>query len=178
MANTPTTPQPAGSPAREHLRDAKENVKEAASHLQQAGSAAARGAAQQAQNTASNLGQKASDAATDVANKTREAASTLAQRAENVADKAEEKTDSALSAVGQKMSSLAGSIRSHAPHEGVIGSTATTVAESLESGGRYLQESGVRAMGDDLAAVVRRNPIPSVLAVFGVGFLLGMAARR
>jgi cell division septum initiation protein DivIVA len=156
MANSPTTPQSGASPAREHLREAKETARDAASHLQKAGSSAAREAAQHAQDTASNL----------------------AQRAEDVAGKAEEKTDSALSAVGQKMSTLAGSIRTHAPHEGVIGSTASSVAEKLDSGGRYLQESGVREISDDLAGVVRRHPIPSVLAVFGVGFLLGMAARR
>jgi hypothetical protein len=36
----------------------------------------------------------------------------------------------------------------------------------------------VHEITEDLANVVRRHPIPSVLAVFSVGLLIGMAARR
>ena len=76
------------------------------------------------------------------------------------------------------MSSLAGTIREKAPHEGTLGSAASTVADQLQAGGQYLQEHGFREMGDDLAAVIRHYPVQSVLIALGVGFFAGMASRR
>ena len=167
MASAPITAQPDSSQTQEHLQDAKESFRDAGSHLQQAASSAARGMGQQAQNAAANLTQKA-----------KEVTSTAAAKAEDVAHKAEHQTDSALSAVGEKMSSLASSIRSNAPQEGMVGSAASTVADKLDTSGRYLRASGVRRITDDLAEVVRRHPIPAVITVFSVGLVIGMAARR
>ncbi len=123
--------------------------------------------AQRAQDTASNLGEKARNLASDVS-----------QRAGDLAERAGDRADDALSSMGQRMSSMAGTLRQSAPREGVIGSAAGAVADRLESGGRYLQEHGVSDITDDLAGVVRRNPLPAVCIAFGVGFLIGMASRR
>jgi ElaB/YqjD/DUF883 family membrane-anchored ribosome-binding protein len=60
----------------------------------------------------------------------------------------------------------------------VVGSAAGAVADGLESSGRYLQEHGVGDITDDLAGVIRRNPLPSLCVAFGVGFLVGMVSRR
>jgi cell division septum initiation protein DivIVA len=153
--------------AREHLQQAKENIKEAAGQGQQAASSAAQGLGQMAQNTASNVAQQA-----------RDTASNLGQKAQDVASSAQHKTDDALSSMGERVSSLAGTLRSSVPQEGVVGSTAAVVADKLDSTGRYLKEHGVSEIKDDLADIVRGHPIPSLLVVFGVGFLAGMAMRR
>jgi hypothetical protein len=142
--------------AREHFNQGMENLKEAASHGREAAS-----------NVAQDIGQRA-----------QEAASNIGQRAQSVASSAQDKTDAALSTVGQKVSSLAGSLRSTTAQEGVVGHTANALADSLDSTGRYLQEHGLKDMGKDLAQIVKSHPIPSMLAIFGVGFLAGMAARR
>jgi len=76
------------------------------------------------------------------------------------------------------MSSLAGPLRQSAPREGMLGTAASTVAGQLEAGGRYLSQHGMGEIGDDLGNLVRQYPIPSLLAVFGFGFLLGSAMRR
>jgi ElaB/YqjD/DUF883 family membrane-anchored ribosome-binding protein len=76
------------------------------------------------------------------------------------------------------MASMAGSLRQGAPREGMLGSAATAVADRLESGGRYLQHHGVSEMTDDLASVIRRNPLPALGVAFGVGVLIGLAMRR
>jgi gas vesicle protein len=144
-----------------------ENLKEAASHGREAASNVAQDIGQRAQNVASNVGAKA-----------QEAASKIGQRAQDAASSAQDKTDDALSTVGQKVSSLAGSLRSTASQEGMVGHTANALADSLDSTGRYLQEHGIKDMGKDLAQIVKSHPIPSMLAIFGVGFLAGMAARR
>jgi ElaB/YqjD/DUF883 family membrane-anchored ribosome-binding protein len=124
------------------------------------------------------VAQKAQDAAASVGEKARNLASNVSQRAGDVAHKAEDKADDALASMGQRMSSMAGSLRQSAPHEGVVGSAAGAVADRLESGGRYLQEHGVSDITDDLAGAIRRNPFPALCLAFGVGFLIGMASRR
>jgi hypothetical protein len=123
-------------------------------------------AADKAREAASDLGAKARDAATAVSGKASEMASSVGQSAE-----------SATSSVGSGMQSLASSIRQHSPDSGMLKSAAGSVADSLESGGRYLQEQGLSGMGDDLTNLIRRNPLPALLAGVAVGFLLARATR-
>jgi hypothetical protein len=111
--------------------------------------------------------EKAKDAATSVGHAVSEAGAA-------VGDKANEAT----TAVGGGMKSLASSIRQHSPHEGVLGSASSSVADSLESGGRYLQEEGLRGMAADVTALIQRNPIPSLLIGIGIGFLLAKVTTR
>lgn len=131
-----------------------------------AGRTVGEGAAQ-AQQAAAALGQKAQEAAAQVGHKAHEAASAVA-----------EKTDDALSSMGERMTSLAGTLRERAPHEGMLGSAAATVADQLQSGGHYLQEHGLQEITNDLAAVIRRHPVQSVFLALGVGFFAGMVSRR
>jgi len=148
---------------------------------QEAGSAVAQKAqdlAHKAQDTASNVAQKAQDAASNVAHKAQDMASNFGHKAQDAASTAVDKTDDALSTVGDKMTGWAGNLRDSAPHEGMIGSAASTVANRLEAGGHYLQEHGVEDMAEELGAVIRRYPVQSVLVGFGVGCLLGLAFSR
>lgn len=92
----------------------------------------------------------------------------VGQAGSAVGDKANEAT----SAVGSGMKSLAGALRHNAPREGVLGAASSAVANSLESGGRYLQKDGLGGMAEDVTNVIRRNPIPAVLVGIGIGFLL------
>jgi hypothetical protein len=75
------------------------------------------------------------------------------------------------------MKSLASSIREHTPRSGVMGTASSAVANTLESGGRYLEEEGLRGIGEDLTNLIRRNPIPALLVGIGVGYLLARATR-
>ena len=141
----------------------REHAEEAKGHLQQAGSHAK---------------EAASSAMSDAGQKAQEFASGVAQRAGEYAASAQERADDALSSMGHRMSSMAGSLRQGAPREGMLGSAASTVADQLESGGRYLQRHGLGDIGDDLGGVIRTHPIPSLLVAFGVGLLIGMAGRK
>lgn len=131
------------------------------------------------------LGQAAGEAK----DRAKDAASKLSQKAqdtmENASDKAKELAASARERagetainVGSKMSDLADTIRERAPHEGYVGRAAGAVADQLEAGGHYLQERGLEEILADLGAVVRNHPLPSVLVVLGVGYLLGKAMSR
>jgi hypothetical protein len=87
------------------------------------------------------------------------------------------KVEEATSAVGSKIRDLGSTIREHTPTEGMFGKTSAAVADSLESGGRYLQEHGLNGIGEDVATLIRRNPIPALLVGCGVGFLLARVIR-
>ena len=97
--------------------------------------------------------------------------------------KAEEATSTTsaaqpASAVGERIGSLASAIREKAPHEGAVGTAATTVAEKLDVAGSYLQGKDLNNMLDDLSGMIRRYPVPSLLIGLGIGYLLARSTRR
>jgi hypothetical protein len=113
---------------------------------------------------ATAVGDKAREAMSTAADKGREAMSTAGQRAED-----------ATGAVASGMQTLAGTIREKAPQSGFLGSTSSSVADTLERGGRYLEEQGLSGIGDDLTNLIRRNPVPSLLVGIALGFLVARA---
>lgn len=123
-------------------------------------------AVDQAKSAANAALDTAKDVAASATKKAGEAASYVGQKAEN-----------ATSAVGGGMKSLAGSIRENTPREGVLGSASSAVADTLESGGRYLQEHGLSGVGEDVTGMIRRNPVPAVLIGVGIGYLIARATR-
>jgi len=51
------------------------------------------------------------------------------------------------------------------------------VTETYEAGRDYVREHGLSGLADDATHLIKRNPIPSVLIGFGLGFLLGSMRR-
>jgi hypothetical protein len=125
----------------------------------------------------SGLTDKAKEAGASAMESARESASAVASTVGEWASTAGEKVEDAVSAVGGGIKSLSDTIRENAPREGMIGTAASTLASTLESSGRYLQEEGLKGAADDLALLIRRNPIPAVLIGIGLGFLLARATR-
>lgn len=117
------------------------------------------------------------EAAANVTEKARGMASSATQTAGELASAAGQRAQEAASAVAGGMKNLAGTIRENMPREGFMGTASERVASSLESGSRYLQEEGFQGMADDLANLIRRNPLPAVLVGFGLGFLLARSLR-
>jgi len=143
------------------------NIRDKAESATQHASQAAGDVRDAAREATANLGQQASDLA-----------SNLGERAQNLASNAAERVEDARSAMAQGMSHLAGRLRESAPHEGMLGTAAGSVAGTLEAGGRYLQENDLSDMGQDLSRLVRQYPIASLCAVFGLGFMLGKTLGR
>jgi len=79
--------------------------------------------------------------------------------------------------VGSGMSSAAESIRQHTPDSGMLHNAADRVAETLDSGGRYLREEGLTGMAGDLTDLIKRNPIPALLIGICLGALIARATR-
>jgi len=127
------------------------------------------------QNEAANMVERGKDAASEAANRVKDMGSKAAQKTGEAASFIGKKADEATSAVGAGMKNLAGTIRDRAPDKGVVGAAGSAVADTLESGGQYLQQHGLSGVGEDLTNMIRRNPIPAVLLCVGVGFLIARA---
>ena len=128
-----------------------------------------------AKNLGADLTQGAKEAGQQAMDRAKDVASNVGERARDVASNIGQRAEDATSSVGGSMKSLAGQIRDHGPREGMMGGATSAVADTLEKGGRYLQEEGLRGIGEDLTGLIRRNPIPAILVGVGVGFLLARA---
>jgi hypothetical protein len=128
---------------------------------------------QKAQETASGLADKARDFGSAASETARETASSVAGMAQDAGHRAEE----AISGMGGRMQSFASTLRQKAPHVGYLGTAASGMADTLESGGRYLQEHDLTAMRDDVAGLIRRYPFQALLVGFGIGFLAARTFR-
>jgi hypothetical protein len=114
---------------------------------------------------------RAKEAAGSALRKGEEAAAYVGHKAEEAASYVGQRAEDATSSLGGSLKSLGETVRDKAPQSGMAGS----VAHSLECTGEYLQTEGLSGIGEDLSAVIRRNPIPALLAAVGVGFLIAQA---
>lgn len=111
-------------------------------------------------------------------NKASDAASSAADKAKQTASKVGQKAEDATHAVGSGMKNLADTIRHKGPQEGALGAAACSVADTLDSGGRYLEEEGISGIAGDMTTLIRRNPIPAMFVGIGLGFVLARATMR
>jgi hypothetical protein len=127
---------------------------------------------------AGDIRHRAEEAGSSVVEKAKDVGSTVAEKARDAASAAGQKADTAAASVGHGMRSLADTLRERGPQEGMLGSATSGVARTLESSARYLEEQGMTGMLDDLAGLIRRNPIPALLVGIGLGFLIARTTSR
>jgi hypothetical protein len=89
-----------------------------------------------------------------------------------------EKAERAVEAIGAGMESVGKAIREHAPDHGVLGNAGRAVGDKLEAGGHYVEEQGLKGIGDDVTTAIRKNPVPALCIGFGIGFLAMCMFRR
>jgi hypothetical protein len=121
---------------------------------------------------------KGQEMAPSMVDRAKDAASSVAHSVGVAGSAVGEKANEATSAVGGGMKSLAGAIRENAPHQGVLGTASSSVADTLDKGGRYLQEEGLSGIGGEVTNLIRRNPLPAILVGIGIGFLLAKLTTR
>jgi len=130
------------------------------------------------QDAASSVADKARETAGNVADKAKDFASHTADRAKDFGKSAVNAADTATAKVGSGVETLADKLRDNAPREGMMHTAASKVADTLEKGGRYLEEEGLSGMANDLTGVIKRHPIPAILVGIGIGYLIAHALRR
>lgn len=55
---------------------------------------------------------------------------------------------------------------------------ATAVGGAMEQTGHYLRDDGINKITSELTSLVRRNPLPALLAGVAVGFLIAQTMQR
>jgi hypothetical protein len=132
---------------------------------------------QKAEEVGSHAAEKAKSVASAVSDKAKQVADEVSHTVGNVASTLGRKAEDATAAVGSGMTSLADTIEENAPHAGVIGAASSAVAHTLEEGGQYLKDKGLKGVGDDLTTLIRNHPLPTLFIGIGLGYLLARANR-
>lgn len=89
----------------------------------------------------------------------------------SAAQTAQEQVKAGATALGTGMRNLASTLRSSGPHDGLMASAATSLADRLDRSGRHLEEEGLNGLIDDLSGLIRSNPLPAICVGIGIGFL-------
>lgn len=121
--------------------------------------------------------EQAKDAGSQAVGKAKEAIGAVSAAAGHAATAAGKKADELTASAGTGIKKLGDVISHQAPQEGVAGAAAQAVAGSMKRGGQYLEDAKLSGMTEDMAQMIRQNPMPAVLIAVGVGFFLGRALR-
>jgi ElaB/YqjD/DUF883 family membrane-anchored ribosome-binding protein len=123
----------------------------------------------------STAAEKAREAAGVVAEKARESVGALGQSAASMGSAAMSKADETVSAAGKGLEGWGEGVRSRTPNEGFLGSASETLASTLETSGKYLEDHGLSGIVEDVTETIRRNPVAAMFIGVGIGFLLAKA---
>lgn len=128
---------------------------------------------QEAKDKGEDLMEKGKQGLQQAADKGRDMAQQATDKAREMGTAVRDRADSGVASVGSGIRSAADSIKSHMPQSGMLGQAASSVTDTLENTGRYLEEHGVSGVAEDMTTLIRRHPVPSVLIGIGLGVLLG-----
>ena len=122
------------------------------------------------------------DQATDIATKAKES---ISDTAKTVKDKTQEFGRAAVTKIEENRVSAAGALHNAATslHDNAAKlpngpDMAHSAAEKVDAVAGYLQGHDTKQMMADVEAVVKKNPVPSLLIAGALGFLMGRAFRN
>jgi ElaB/YqjD/DUF883 family membrane-anchored ribosome-binding protein len=124
------------------------------------------------ESSGSNLTEQAKGTAETIKDKAKQAGDYVRDKAGQAGEYVRDKADQAATSTGKGMETLAGTIRDRGPQSGMLGRATSTVADTLDRTGHYLEDQGFSGMADDLTQLVRQHPLPAVLIGIGLGFML------
>ena len=130
-----------------------------------------------AKDTAASVGELASDAASAVGAMASKAACDAGSMASQAACDVGKKADSLTANAGAGIQQWGDRLSKNAPHEGVLGSASQAFAKTVKDGGEYLEDAKLSGITEDIAQLVRRNPIPAVLIALGLGWFAAHKLR-
>jgi ElaB/YqjD/DUF883 family membrane-anchored ribosome-binding protein len=120
-----------------------------------------------AKDAMSSAGDMLCHAATATGDMAKKASSDVCQSADDLTARA----GSNIEQFGQMMSE-------NAPHDGVLGRAAQSVAHTVQQSGQYIEDNKLSGMTEAVTDLVRRNPMTSLAIGVGIGFLLSRALRN
>lgn len=120
---------------------------------------------------------KAKEAAASVGEMASHAGSAVGAMASQAACDVGRKADDLTVSAGIGIQGLGDRLSKSAPQTGVLGSASQAVARTVKDGGEYLEGAKLSGMTEDVAQLIRRNPIPSVLIGIGLGWFVARKLR-
>ena len=116
---------------------------------------------------------KAKEAVASVGEMASHAGSAVGAMASQTACDVGKKADELTASAGVGIQGLSDRLSKNAPHSGVLGNASQAVAKTVRDGGEYLEGAKLSGITEDVAQLVRRNPIPAVLIAIGLGWFVG-----
>jgi len=165
--------QPGDTKGNESWQGAKDSSKEAFRKAGEAGEQALNAAREQGKEA---LG-KVKEAGNEALDKARETAQSVGHLAAETATAVGRKAEDMTAAAGHGIAGFGEAISQKAPQAGVMGVASHAIGDTIQEGGRYLEEHKLTGMARDVETLVKNHPIPALLAVLGLGFCIGRAMR-
>ncbi len=100
------------------------------------------------------------------------AAAAVGSMASQAASDVGKKADDLAASAGAGIQGLGDRLSKNTPQTGVVGSASQAVAKTVKDGGRYIEGAKLSGITEDLAELIRRNPIPAVLLGIGLGWFV------
>jgi hypothetical protein len=120
---------------------------------------------------------KVKEAGSQVIGKAKEAVGSVGDVAVETASAVGRKADDVTASAGHEIKEFGETIGRKAPHEGFAGQASQAVADTIKTGGRYLEDAKLSGMAHDVEQVIKTHPIPSLLICLGIGFCIGRALK-
>ena len=126
---------------------------------------------------ASAFGEKAGQAAFTIGDMASEAGCAVGSMASQAACDVGQKANDLTASAGVSIKGLGDKLSQNAPHSGVIGNASQSVAKAVHDGGQYMEDAKFTGMVEDVAHLIRRNPIPAVFLAIGLGWVVARKMR-
>jgi hypothetical protein len=124
-------------------------------------------AADNAKEAAASVGEMACHAASAVGGMASQAACDVGKRA-----------DELTASAGVGIQGWGDKLNKNGPHGGLLGGASEAVASTVKYGGEYVEHAKLSGMTEDVAQLIRKNPIPSICIAAGLGWFVGRMLKR
>jgi hypothetical protein len=118
------------------------------------------------------VAESAKEAAASVADMARHAGSAIGTMASQAASDAGTKADELTARAGASIQGMGERLGKIAPQTGALGSASQAVAQTVKDGGKYIEDAKLGGIAENVAQLIRRNPIAAVCIGIGLGWFL------
>jgi len=116
---------------------------------------------------------KAKEAAANMNDMATHAASAAGQVASQAACDMGQRVDEMTATCGSNIRDLGERMHREAPQGGFLGGASQAFAQSIQNSGDYIEHARLSGMTDDLAQLIRRNPLSAIAIAMGIGWFVG-----
>lgn len=87
------------------------------------------------------------------------------------------RADDLTASAGAGIQELGNQLSKSTPQDGILGSASQAVARTVKDGGEYVETAKLSGITEDVARLIRRNPITAILIATGLGWFVARKLR-